>query len=826
MNDLHQGYKHFEDSFNIVAPRKLRREEEKLSQHEDRFNLVTTRRNISRNKTKNEKVEDRKTKLAEWKEDRKKRKQTKRKEAKPPFKAGVLHYDCNDDLILDVNKSVKSRPLTRTAKGADRKLFASEIHKSKNNSRIPRPINYIKRKDTFILQKDSLPADKFCIKEENMFASKNIIFTPKKQSILKENTTVSRKSITMGEELSRTAEKNPDLINVIVTPLNTSAKKYDPAFFSPYVVTSRGKSNARKEQKIRRGLSMSPANSTPTKETVMENLNISIEDEERTAQYFKILLDKEIERLQELCDKWAKVKEEVDITEDASYHITQAIGQTGLLINKKFERFRGLAEDCESGKGQMLVTCKDLQGFWDMMYMDIKNCNIRFETLEKLKNNNWQEDQPENNSSLVIRKVVKKKKLPEKKNTVSKLKSVIKAARKKKTKGKNMDSVFCIESNTNVKSNNSPRRSKNVTPIKRNETKSPLRLSRNSVGSLLQQVQISEACKGIISPLAMIKISKNCNSSTVQTDTAPTYINYGQTPGKSILKQTGDSVKKDLQKKTLHKVNFDKTITLNKVPVDDEVLNKLDVAVALERIKCFDLNYYTNKSDNLERQLFISKENNHELDNELSNNQKNSLKNNTIDLKLVNKSIFQDCSVKLNNENKKLYIPLTKCKPFSAMSSETIQNISNMSIEDKPSKRILRPRTLIVNYSPSKRKNSIIKVAMNKDKNGNKISRKNRRKSFLVINTVDAKDESKSNIAKLKPNKLEKSSTRKSVKFPDCTEFMENKQVLPISPNYNRKKSIPKSPTVQANSDTESMLKDVLLDTPKNKSTRVTRSHS
>ncbi|XP_066583018.1 disks large-associated protein 5-like [Prorops nasuta] len=923
MNDLQKGYKRLGGAFDVDARRKLRGEEKKQSQRQSRFNLVFANRNISWSKSQSENNKNRLTKLEKWKEDRKKSKQVEKKDSRPPFKTGALHYDCRGALILDTNKTVKSQTVKQTAKATHKKLSIREVQSSKSTSSIPKPVNNSKKDDTFILSKDNHKTEELCKTEENIpvsrkstptvkgackttennSASTNINVTPRTVSAKQDDLVlfspsvtsshdkkkaekeqqiqqVSKHEILMNKDLKNqlnstatletiesshsnshtdgsfqikrdldfsgnsfhesnhdlsnndeksnynpsNAKENSTLKNKIVTPPNASVKEYDPAFFSPYVVTSRGKSNARKEQKIRRGLSISPANSTPTKETVMENLNISIEDEERTAQYFKILLDKEIERLQELCDKWAKVKEEVDITEDASYHITQAIGQTGLLINKKFERFRGLVEDCESGKGQMLVTCKDLQGFWDMMYMDIKNCNLRFETLEKLKNNNWQEDQPENNSSLVTRKVVKKKKLPEKKKTVSKLRSVINAVRKKKAEGTCLDSVFHIDSKKNAKSNNSPRRSKTFTPLECNETKSPLRLSRNSVGSLLQQVQLSEACKSIISPMAMMKISRKCKTPTVQTDTSTTYINCGQTPGKSILKQTGDSVKKDLQKKILHKVNFDETITFNEIPVDDEIQNKLDLAAALERIESLDWDCYINKSDKLERRLNFSEESDNELDNDISNNQENSLKNNSVDLKLLNKSVLQDCSIGLNDENKRLCIVVANSIPSTLMSNETVQNTSKMNVEDSPSKRILRPRTTAVNYTPNKRRSSSIKVVMEKNQKENKTPKKNRRKSSLVTSIEDTNNESNLDTVKLELDTPRRKSTRKSVKFSDCTACVENKQVLPMTPHYRHSKSIPKSPAIQTDTNDGSTSKEILLGTPKNTPKRVRRS--
>ncbi|EZA60505.1 hypothetical protein X777_13594 [Ooceraea biroi] len=59
----------------------------------------------------------------------------------------------------------------------------------------------------------------------------------------------------------------------------------------------------------------------------MKNLNISAEEEERTAQYFKYILKKETDKFQDLCRKWLDIQtSEQDVPEDAAYEINQAVG--------------------------------------------------------------------------------------------------------------------------------------------------------------------------------------------------------------------------------------------------------------------------------------------------------------------------------------------------------------------------------------------------------------------------------------------------------------------------------------------------------------------
>ncbi|XP_012246651.1 disks large-associated protein 5-like [Bombus impatiens] len=210
-----------------------------------------------------------------------------------------------------------------------------------------------------------------------------------------------------------------------------------PIIYSPYVVSSRGKSNARKEQQLKRGFSLrrSPSDDDiPTKDTIMKNLNVSVEEEERTAQYFHFLLNKETDRLTELCEKWMKIAIEAKITEIDRLEINRVIEQTYLLINKKFDRFRQLVTNCETGKGEMLVTCKDLQGFWDMMYMDIKNCDLQFEKLGDLCSQGRKED------VFVNRSVTK--------NTLNSIKAIlIKRKRKMTPQIRNSGGKSKLESN-------------------------------------------------------------------------------------------------------------------------------------------------------------------------------------------------------------------------------------------------------------------------------------------------------------------------------------------------------------------------------------------
>ncbi|XP_032686799.1 disks large-associated protein 5-like [Odontomachus brunneus] len=398
-----------------------------------------------------------------------------------------------------------------------------------------------------------------------------------------------------------------------VTDKSSSSEKEncseDLITFSPYLTLSRGKKNARKEQMLRLGIGHSPSNEIPTKDTVMKNLNISVEEEERTAQYFKFLLNKETDRLKELCTKWLNIRLEKDVPEDAMYEITQAVGQTNLLIDKKFDRFRRLVSDCETGMGQMLVTCKDLQGFWDMTCMEVKDCDFRFKKLEERRKREWQEEEEQ----LIIIKPSMKKQMTTKKQIVpskpSSLRSLILAARRKKmAETSSVEDTLLQNTSTNkdhlmsspsIKksiafkeyANKTPRcntrKSKSIdngfksTPAKRNSFRGSL--------TKLEKVQFSDTFKRIKSPLAVMKISKMCKTPEVQLDDTISYINSNQTPGKSILKKSEEVINKEIRIKSTHKVIFDDQIALTEVSDDEETRNKRSLAAAMNRIDSLDL---------------------------------------------------------------------------------------------------------------------------------------------------------------------------------------------------------------------------------------------
>ncbi|XP_070555514.1 disks large-associated protein 5-like [Ptychodera flava] len=132
--------------------------------------------------------------------------------------------------------------------------------------------------------------------------------------------------------------------------------------------------------------------------------------EKHDVPYFRRLVQSESGRLMSLCNKWDEVKKKEDITEDVVGQIFAAIGKAHLLMKERFGQFSGLIDDSEFNRGEKEITCMDLQGFWDMVAIQVDNVQAMFDELEKLKNNSWKKEETKVVKPQPQKKVVKKTK--------------------------------------------------------------------------------------------------------------------------------------------------------------------------------------------------------------------------------------------------------------------------------------------------------------------------------------------------------------------------------------------------------------------------------
>ncbi|XP_050095444.1 uncharacterized protein LOC126577673 [Anopheles aquasalis] len=106
--------------------------------------------------------------------------------------------------------------------------------------------------------------------------------------------------------------------------------------------------------------------------------------------FYKDKVQCELARLQTLCDEYGPYLESDTLNEHCRGLLMAAQGQTNILINKKLTKFQELIDHYESNWTDRKVRKDDLDGFWQMVALDLENLNQRFEELRTLRANDWQ----------------------------------------------------------------------------------------------------------------------------------------------------------------------------------------------------------------------------------------------------------------------------------------------------------------------------------------------------------------------------------------------------------------------------------------------------
>ncbi|NWV79652.1 DLGP5 protein, partial [Dasyornis broadbenti] len=143
------------------------------------------------------------------------------------------------------------------------------------------------------------------------------------------------------------------------------------------------------------------SNGTAPVSTALEVKSDDTREQEHDVPYFRNILRTETDRLLSQCLQWEE-NLELEIPEDAKDLIRTTIGQTRLLIGKKFKQFEGLVDNCEFKRGEKETMCTDLDGFWDMVNFQVEDVNKKFDNLKKLQDNEWQP--PDVPSKAVVKK--------------------------------------------------------------------------------------------------------------------------------------------------------------------------------------------------------------------------------------------------------------------------------------------------------------------------------------------------------------------------------------------------------------------------------------
>lgn len=315
------------------------------------------------------------------------------------------------------------------------------------------------------------------------------------------------------------------------TPKKNNILEESPVYVSPYVTFSRGKTRARKEYQIRQ----SAGELTP--EFNPDILNST--SPKAGADYFLKKLNNEINRIEDMCNLWSDYKNSNEIPEEASDMIDVAIGQSQLLISKKFKQFQSLIEQCKKTEyEEKPITCEDLHGFWDMVYIQVIDLDKRFNNLNVLKANNWQEIIPQK------KPVVKRGRGRAKKVAANAaLKNLIKAARDTKKSNTEGNLNLCVPQTDEIR----------VFEGGYYSVKSPIKVvnklhAQNDTARSLRVSLLTDQTKNRLSSspgLTMMRVSQAFK------------YGHGITPSKSILKNDLPKPAKRTVKSVLFKDNLE-----------------------------------------------------------------------------------------------------------------------------------------------------------------------------------------------------------------------------------------------------------------------------
>jgi len=112
------------------------------------------------------------------------------------------------------------------------------------------------------------------------------------------------------------------------------------------------------------------------------------------AERFRTLIKTEDFRLKELCSRWDHLLVSNDVPEEETGSVRTVIGQAQLLQRERFTQFAGLVDQFENKSAEKEITATDLEGFWEMIYLQVSDVDRKFEGLSHLHANGWVKEEP------------------------------------------------------------------------------------------------------------------------------------------------------------------------------------------------------------------------------------------------------------------------------------------------------------------------------------------------------------------------------------------------------------------------------------------------
>ncbi|CAG0885855.1 unnamed protein product [Cyprideis torosa] len=137
-----------------------------------------------------------------------------------------------------------------------------------------------------------------------------------------------------------------------------------------------------------------PSDQPSTSESVDSHLQIPDPPEEyvqfKTAGDAKASMDRAVRYLEAMALRWER-KNESSVPEAFRGEAAAAVGKARLLATSKIKQFADLVQRSENGEkeGGFPIGVMDLQGFWELVMIQILKVKEAFETLETMESQGW-----------------------------------------------------------------------------------------------------------------------------------------------------------------------------------------------------------------------------------------------------------------------------------------------------------------------------------------------------------------------------------------------------------------------------------------------------
>lgn len=114
----------------------------------------------------------------------------------------------------------------------------------------------------------------------------------------------------------------------------------------------------------------------------------SVDEEIRNNNIFLKMVNEEAEVLTKEREYFLSLLDEATaVSEEAGGRVMASCGKANLLLTSKFKQYRGLCSEYEKTSRKM--TADDMQGFWELILLQVNDVKKMFTALRNLHENNW-----------------------------------------------------------------------------------------------------------------------------------------------------------------------------------------------------------------------------------------------------------------------------------------------------------------------------------------------------------------------------------------------------------------------------------------------------